>query len=813
MFKEVPLPPRPAIPLSFYCLASVIAMERLALRFSWETGVVLVAGVLASVCGGLLALVLARSGRTQVGMAAAVVVLVGSLGALLGSAAGARVASAAEELGSSPVSAWEFEIEADMSPSDSGWRGRAKGVSGAGEAAGVWLSSPERLHRGVRARVVGRFTPNSADERGTSNRMQGVCGSVKALRVLGSEEARGAYGAILRVRRVVLGSFTAGAASDEGDRGSELGDAAGATAGNEAARALLEGLLCGYSPDLKALGLDEEFSAAGASHMLAVSGAHLVVISAFIAAALQRTPLREEGRLVLLLGVTAVFVVLCGAPPSAVRGWLMSLVSQGARLAGRRGHSLSAVSLVGLAMALADPTVSGQLGFLLSVSCVAGIALFGGYAKHVVIVALGRPRPPRWVPRPLKGPMRGLLTGATDSLALTLVCQAVSLPLTASAFGELSVVAPLANVPLSVLFGPLVSLGLLCALACPAPLTQSALLAAFDVLGRVFIAVVELFAGLPHARVVLGGDAGAMGALLLVLAALLLIAWPRVTRWRLFAVGGVICFLTCSSFVRWRFFAPARICVMDVGQADAILLTDGSSSLMVDAGLDDEVASALARNHVSHLDAVVLTHLDQDHVGGLDDLQGIVTVGDVYLAKGVASLMTPELASAIERLCGHGPVELVYGDALTCGGFLARVVWPREPVSGEDGNGDSVVLRVGFSKGGRSLQALLTGDAEGEQLGQVLAAGDVGDIDFLKVGHHGSAVSVDESQAAQLAAEVAVASAGEGNRYGHPRAECIEALEAAGTRFLCTIDAGDVTVEPGASGPVVSAQKRTLTVE
>ncbi|WP_444328310.1 hypothetical protein, partial [Paratractidigestivibacter sp.] len=130
MFRETPLPPRPAIPLSFYCLASVIAMERLALRFSWETGVVLVAGVLASVCGGLLALVLARSGRTQVGMAAAVVVLVGSLGALLGSAAGARVASAAEELGSSPVSAWEFEIEADMSPSDSGWRGRAKGVSG-----------------------------------------------------------------------------------------------------------------------------------------------------------------------------------------------------------------------------------------------------------------------------------------------------------------------------------------------------------------------------------------------------------------------------------------------------------------------------------------------------------------------------------------------------------------------------------------------------------------------------------------------------------------------------------------------------------
>ena len=89
---------------------------------------------------------------------------------------------------------------------------------------------------------------------------------------------------------------------------------------------------------------------------------------------------------------------------------------------------------------------------------------------------------------------------------------------------------------------------------------------------------------------------------------------------------------------------------------------------------------------------------------------------------------------------------------------------------------------------------LLTGDAEQEQLGEY--QNKVGDIDVLQVGHHGSRVSISLDQAMFLRPEFAVASAGEGNSYGHPTSECIETLESAGATFLCTIDHGDVRVEP-----------------
>lgn len=253
---------------------------------------------------------------------------------------------------------------------------------------------------------------------------------------------------------------------------------------------------------------------------------------------------------------------------------------------------------------------------------------------------------------------------------------------------------------------------------------------------------------------------------------------------------------------RWRFFAPARIVVLDVGQGDAILVQDGAAALLVDAGPDASVTQALAREHVLHLDAVVLTHLHEDHVGGVDDLVGSVGCGQVLVGEGVAESESEELCSAIADLTGSEAGELSHGDELVVGGFSLRVISPTEPTDGGE-NEDSLELVVSYADGGRELTALLTGDAERDRTGEALARGEVGDVDLLKVGHHGSAVSLSAEEARVLDPEVSVASAGEGNRYGHPTSECVDILEGAGSLFLCTKDVGDVEVRPGRSGPVV----------
>ena len=83
----------------------------------------------------------------------------------------------------------------------------------------------------------------------------------------------------------------------------------------------------------------------------------------------------------------------------------------------------------------------------------------------------------------------------------------------------------------------------------------------------------------------------------------------------------------------------------------------------------------------------------------------------------------------------------------------------------------------------------------------------MGDIDVLKLGHHGSKVSVDTDLLETLKPELSIASAGEGNRYGHPSDACIDAVRDAGGAFACTIEQGDITVSPTVTGFAMRCQR------
>ena len=122
-------------------------------------------------------------------------------------------------------------------------------------------------------------------------------------------------------------------------------------------------------------------------------------------------------------------------------------------------------------------------------------------------------------------------------------------------------------------------------------------------------------------------------------------------------------------------------------------------------------------------------------------------------------------------------------------------------------NADSIELALTYDDGSRTMSGLLTGDAEKDETAGAISAGRVGDVDFLKVGHHGSKVSVTQDESRELAPEVSVASAGAHNRYGHPSPECRRVLERAGSRFLCTMDVGTVTLEPGERGVRVFTER------
>ena len=405
-------PSRPAVPLALPALLVVLAVERLTMTevVTWGP---LAFGIVLLLAGLLARAASSSAVRGEGGLRTLAPVLGAACvaAALAGLSCRASVARVSEALASSSVSGWRFELVGDMSPTATGaWRGRARAE---GEACSgyVWLTSSDELLTGDRIRCVGRFLPNADDEWGRSSAAQGLSGSVRVVLATERDEPEGLALLARRVRWAALDVLRPG----ESDSG-----------------ALLAACVCGYAPPMRARGLSEEFSRAGISHLTAVSGSHLALVASCVSAVLEGLCLGVQVRSVASILVTGGFVLLCGLPVSAVRAWAMACVSQAVALSGRRGHQLSSVSLVGLVMALLDPSLSGQLGFLLSVSSVVGIGLFCPYARFALgeaalaLGSMGAGTAGRGVPRPLGqalGRFGRVGRGALDALAVCVLLR------------------------------------------------------------------------------------------------------------------------------------------------------------------------------------------------------------------------------------------------------------------------------------------------------------------------------------------------------------------------------------------------------
>lgn len=242
-----------------------------------------------------------------------------------------------------------------------------------------------------------------------------------------------------------------------------------------------------------------------------------------------------------------------------------------------------------------------------------------------------------------------------------------------------------------------------------------------------------------------------------------------------------------------------RVTVMDIGEAECVLIQTSSAACLVDAGGPDDglpILRALRANGVRALDLVVLSHPHTDHIGGLLRVGRAVPVRRV-LDSGCP--MGTEIRRRLMRwLAGsHIPVyQARSGQKVSVGPDLRmEILWPPGPPGPQEDeagvNNNSVVLRVNYGK----VYVLLAGDlqAEGEEM--LLARRVALRADLLKVSHQGSAGSSSPLFLSRVRPAFAVIQTGRGNPYGHPAPATLERLRRAGARVSRTDRDGDVVYE------------------
>ena len=526
-------------------------------------------------------------------------------------------------------------------------------------------------------------------------------------------------------------------------------------------RGLLPGLVVGDTSRMPA-GLVEDFRTAGLTHLTAVSGANLAIVTGFVLLVGRRLGVRGRA-LPLLAGVAmAGFVVLARPQPSVVRAAVMGAVALLALAGGRRHRSLPALAVTVVALLLADPWLARSYGFVLSVLATGALVLLA----------------PRWA-RAWRD--RGLPEVLAQATAVPLAAQLVCAPVVVLLSAQVSLVAVPANVLVAPAIAPATVLGVLATLASavhPPSAAALAWLAACFVWWVVVVA--RSAADLPWAAVEWPGTPPGAALLAAGMAVAVLLVGRAARRPRV-ALGLVVTVLAVAAVPMSRPGWPPPgwvLAVCDVGQGDALVLAAGpGSAVMVDAGPDPRRVDACLRGlQVRRVVLVLLTHLHADHVEGLPGVLRGRPVGEVQV--GAWDEPAEQLARVRRWTSGAGVplTRAAVGDRVRVGRVRWEVIWPRRVIhAGSLPNNASTVLLV--DTGG--LRLLLTGDIEPEAQRGVLARGIGGRVDVLKVAHHGSAYQ-DPELLAVARPRVALISAGADNDYGHPAPATVRAVRRSG---------------------------------
>lgn len=582
--------------------------------------------------------------------------------------------------------------------------------------------------------------------------------------------------------------------------------------------------------------LAADFTTAGVSHVVAISGWNIAIVATCLGALAGSLGRRRRS---ILTGVAIVaYVLFVGPSPSVVRAGVMAGFVLLARELGRPSRAAAAMGWAVSGLLLIDPGWIDDAGFRLSVLATAGLMAWGN-------------RLTAWLAGPAPGRLRAWLA---ESLGVSLAAQAATLPVILLEFGRLSLISPAVNLVVVPLVAPAMAAGAL-ALAAGA-LSMVGLPGIVGILGGLpawvllvgIVGAVRVGAGVPLASVTLEPPFDSVTAAVSVVAIALghrfgAAPWallrsrlrrpgprsqpiqpiqprprsgrPAAARRRssqVAAVAVLTALIGLGLVVAHRPDGIARVIVLDVGQGDSILVEGGRGGrMLVDGGPDpgrllvalDERLPAWDRR----IDVVVLTHPHEDHVAGLALLLARYHVGRVYepgmIGPGPGyAAWSGSLGTGFIR---HG--QLATGDQLAVDDVHLTVLWPdpgQVPEHPSDGgtaiNNVSIVLlgQVG------ARRFLLAGDIE-QQIDPILLARGLPSVDFLKVAHHGSRTASTAEFLAAVRPRIAVVSAGAGNPYGHPAPATMERVKQVARQTFRTDLDGSVVVRFDSDAVRVSA--------
>lgn len=601
--------------------------------------------------------------------------------------------------------------------------------------------------------------------------LQGYCGKVSVTEIVSVSEEYDAFREGLYRIRCYLSSVLDDAL-DERDA--------------SVMRAMLLGEKLQMDRDIKKL-----YQTNGIAHILAISGLHISMIGIALYQLLKRlsVPLYVSGGFAML--IMLAYAVMTGGSASTVRAVVMFGFMVTAACV-RRSYDLpTALSVSALCTTISEPYVLYQTGFWLSYMAVFGVAIL--YPALMDGIEIKNKR------------LRTLCNAAIGGLCVNLA----TLPVLLLSYYEYPVYSIFLNLLVIPLMSLLLPAGIFTVMAgCIfLPLGK-----AVGIIVHVILCVYEWLCGAAMNLPGRSWIAGAPGALKIItfygILILVALSGKKVGRKRLRRMQVYVRFLLIAvAVLMMGLRAEEGLCItlIDVGQGDGICIRAEGIVCMIDGGstskshlAEYQLMPFLKHEGISEIDYWLITHPDQDHCSGYQEMMEMgkgnaITVHTLVLpdAYGIRESCAELISLAEEN--GVQVLLLSSGEFIQAGKLKLTALHPKEGYRTEDVNESSLVVSVEYE----DFCGVFTGDATTEGEREVIrywVEYGCRQVQLLKVGHHGSSTSTSEAFLEYCSPLAAVISCGRNNRYGHPHEEVMERLERYGCMIYRTDECGAVSV-------------------
>lgn len=553
----------------------------------------------------------------------------------------------------------------------------------------------------------------------------------------------------------------------------------------------------------------EMYQRNGISHILAISGLHLMLLGNGIYTILKRI---LPVWVIPELSACTIMILFCffsGASISTLRATIMFVMTLLGKILGRTYDSLSALGLAAAILLWKNPYVMENSGFLLSFLAVIGV-VYAAPAIHMIFP---------WENKLWK------------SLTISLSASLTTLPVLLVNYGAFSWYSVFLNLLILPPMAFILAGGILL-LLCSFLIS---ILPPFDILMwiqhifiislRMILAFYEqccyLFEQLPFQD----GYLGAVGKGRIFLYYLLLFLLLRIVTspkdikklypnfWNGIVLFLLLTFLTC------RVPGGFEITMLDVGQGDCVIIRNANQKVYIsDCGSSSisrvgkyRLLPFLKYKGYGNIEAVFISHLDEDHYNGILELleamdKERIKISYLVLPKEIKKLT--EQKQKLEELlflAEEKKIQTVFmkgEDRILDGKMEILCLHPREGDYTDNANEDSMVLDISYGE----FTLLLTGDVEGRGEEKLIAClknkkqYTHKQYEILKVAHHGAKGSTTEEFLQQIRPKLGLISCGRDNRYGHPAEETLKRLEKYGVKILDTRKGGAITIKVNKNG-------------